>query len=93
MLKSFHVNDVIAASYSHHDEYQDCSLRQHAIIYHAAVVLPTCGVGDQVQAIFDFSASEIRELAGKRKMLADMFVPIGKFVVASGEVIGSDVEL
>lgn len=56
LLKAGHINDVIAASYSRLlvDEYQDCSLRQHAIVYHAAAVLPTCVVGDPVQAIFGF---------------------------------------
>ncbi len=56
LLKAGHVNDVIAASYSRLlvDEYQDCSLRQHAIVYYAAAILPTCVVGDPVQAIFGF---------------------------------------
>jgi hypothetical protein len=56
LLKLGHINDVVKASYSHLlvDEYQDCSLRQHAIVYYASNVLPTCVVGDQVQAIFDF---------------------------------------
>lgn len=63
LLKSSHVNDVIAASYSHLlvDEYQDCSLRQHAIVYYAAGVLPTCVVGDQVQAIFDFGDDDLAD--------------------------------
>jgi DNA helicase-2/ATP-dependent DNA helicase PcrA len=63
LLKSAHVNDVIAASYSRVlvDEYQDCSLRQHAIVYHAATVLPTCVVGDQAQAIFDFGDDDLAD--------------------------------
>jgi DNA helicase-2/ATP-dependent DNA helicase PcrA len=63
LLKSGHVNDVIAASYSRLlvDEYQDCSLRQHAIVYNAAKVLPTCVVGDQVQAIFDFGNDDLAD--------------------------------
>ena len=63
LLKSSHVNDVIAASYSHLlvDESQDCSLRQHAIVYYAAGVLPTCVVGDQVQAIFDFGDDDLAD--------------------------------
>lgn len=60
LLKSGHISDVIAASYSRLlvDEYQDCSGRQHAIVYYAAKVLPTCVVGDPVQAIFDFAADD-----------------------------------
>jgi DNA helicase-2/ATP-dependent DNA helicase PcrA len=56
MLKAGHISDVVAASYSRLlvDEYQDCSLRQHAIVYCAATILPTCVVGDPVQAIFGF---------------------------------------
>lgn len=56
LTKSGHVNDAIAATYSRVlvDEYQDCSLRQHAIIYYVSTVLPTCVVGDPVQAIFGF---------------------------------------
>ena len=56
LLKIGHVNDVIAASYGRIlvDEYQDCSIRQHAIIYYASAVLPTCIVGDPLQAIFGF---------------------------------------
>ena len=56
LLEAGHINDIIAASYSKLlvDEYQDCSVRQHAIIYSAAKILPTCVVGDPVQAIFGF---------------------------------------
>lgn len=56
LLKHRHVNDVIAASYSRLlvDEYQDCSIRQHAIIYYASAILPTCVMGDDMQAIFGF---------------------------------------
>ncbi len=56
LLKARHINDVIAASYAHLlvDEYQDCSHRQHAIVYHASAVLPTCVMGDNMQAIFGF---------------------------------------
>lgn len=56
LLQAGHINDVIAASYSRLlvDEYQDCSTKQHAIICHASAILPTCVVGDPVQAIFGF---------------------------------------
>ena len=38
------------------DEYQDCSLRQHALMSWAAQVLPTCVLGDPMQAIFGFGS-------------------------------------
>lgn len=56
LLKSGHVNDVVAASYSRLlvDEYQDCSIRQHAIVYYTSAVLPVSVMGDPMQAIFGF---------------------------------------
>ena len=56
LLKAGHINDLLAASYSRLivDEYQDCSTPQHAIIYYASQVLPTCVLGDPMQAIFGF---------------------------------------
>jgi hypothetical protein len=56
LLDSGHINDVLAANYARLlvDEYQDCSVRQHAIVLHASATLPTCIVGDPIQAIFGF---------------------------------------
>lgn len=56
LLKAGHVSDVIQASYTRLlvDEYQDCSIRQHAIVYYASQLIPTCVVGDPMQAIFGF---------------------------------------
>lgn len=50
------VSDALRATYSRLlvDEYQDCTLPQHAIIDWAATVLPTCVLGDPLQAIFGF---------------------------------------
>ncbi len=61
LLKNGHINDVLAASYSRLivDEYQDCSLRQHAVVYYAAEVLPTCLLGDPMQAIFGFGSDPL----------------------------------
>lgn len=58
LLKTGHVKDVLAASYSRLivDEYQDCSTRQHAVVAYAAQTLPTCVLGDPMQAIFGFGA-------------------------------------
>lgn len=56
LLNAGHVNDILAASYARLivDEYQDCSIRQHAVVAYAAQTLPTCVLGDPMQAIFGF---------------------------------------
>ena len=56
MLKEGHLHDVLRASYERLivDEYQDCSVAQHAIVYYAAKSLRTCVLGDPLQAIFGF---------------------------------------
>lgn len=61
LLKAGHVNDVLAASYTRLivDEYQDCSIRQHAVAYYAAQTLPTCVLGDPMQAIFGFGGDQL----------------------------------
>lgn len=58
LLRSENVNDILQASYSRIivDEYQDCSMRQHAIVTWAAQILPTCVLGDPLQAIFGFGS-------------------------------------
>lgn len=61
LLKAGHVSDLLKASYSRIvvDEYQDCSIRQHAIVVFASDVLPTCVLGDPMQAIFGFGGDEL----------------------------------
>lgn len=61
LLRSGHVQDLLTASYARLlvDEYQDCSLAQHAIIYYAAQALPTCVLGDPMQLIFDFQSARM----------------------------------
>lgn len=56
MLREGHLHDVLRASYERLivDEYQDCSVAQHAIVYYAAKSLPACVLGDPLQAIFGF---------------------------------------
>lgn len=63
LLKAEHVNDVVAASYARLivDEYQDCSIRQHAVVAYAAQTLPTCILGDPMQAIFDFGSDPLAD--------------------------------
>ena len=57
LLKSGHVSDVLMASYARLivDEYQDCNLAQHALVWFAAQALPTAILGDHMQAIFTFA--------------------------------------
>jgi hypothetical protein len=61
LLRSGHVKDVVEASYARLivDEYQDCSIRQHAVVAFAAKTLPTCVLGDPMQAIFGFGGDEL----------------------------------
>lgn len=57
MIHQGHLNEVLAATYERLivDEYQDCNVPQHSLVACAAVVLPTCVLGDPMQAIFTFS--------------------------------------
>lgn len=57
LLTAGHVSDVIRSSYAHLivDEYQDCSVTQHRIMQHLTALLPSCVLGDPMQAIFNFS--------------------------------------
>ena len=56
LLGGRHIDDVLTATYDRLvvDEYQDCSQRQHGIVYHAGSVLRTVLLGDPMQAIFGF---------------------------------------
>ena len=73
LIRAGHVNNFIAASYSRLlvDEHQDCSYRQHAIVYHLAKVLPTCIVGDPLQSIFGFDSRD--ELPDWNSIVASHF--------------------
>ena len=63
LLRGGHVQDVLAASYARLivDEYQDCSVPQHAIVYFAAAALPTCVLGDPMQAIFGWQGNALAD--------------------------------
>lgn len=60
ILQGAHINDVLLSNYSQVfvDEYQDCSILQHQIILQLSLLLPTCVVGDPLQAIFGFDPSD-----------------------------------
>jgi DNA helicase-2/ATP-dependent DNA helicase PcrA len=47
------------------DEYQDCSLAQHGIVGYAAKSLPTCVLGDPLQAIFGFGGNDLPDWASR----------------------------
>jgi len=61
LLQSGHLNEVFVASYAHLivDEYQDCNLVQHALVTELSMVLPTCVLGDPMQAIFGFRGNQL----------------------------------
>jgi len=63
LLSAGHVHDVLAASYDRLfvDEYQDCSIRQHALVTWLAQTLPTAIVGDPFQSIFGFGGDPLAD--------------------------------
>src|SRR5690606_39013255 len=75
LLQAGHISELIAATYSRLlvDEYQDCNTAQHAIVCSIAEILPTCVLGDPLQAIFDF-----RDPLGHwERQVQTSFPPIG----------------
>jgi len=76
LIHGHHLDDVLAATYGRLlvDEYQDCSLTQHRIIDGLAEALPTCVLGDPMQAIFGFAEPLVN---WKTDVLA-RFPPIGE---------------
>jgi len=61
LLASDAITDALKATYSRVfvDEYQDCTLPQHHIVSWLAQVLPTCVLGDPLQAIFNFREATV----------------------------------
>lgn len=61
LLKNNHITDILKASYSRIlvDEYQDCLICQHEIVFYASLHLPTCILGDPAQAIFGFGGDKL----------------------------------
>lgn len=61
LLESGHVSQAIASTYARLlvDEYQDCSLIQHAVVSALAESLPTCVLGDPLQAIFGIAGNQL----------------------------------
>ena len=63
LLQTGHVSEVLKASYANLivDEYQDCSVPQHYIVYFLSLILPTCVLGDPMQAIFGFRGNALAD--------------------------------
>jgi AAA domain len=61
LLKAGHVSDLLRATYDRLivDEYQDCSVRQHALVAWASKTLATVVLGDPSQAIFGFGGDDL----------------------------------
>ena len=63
LLQGGHINAVVAASYGHLivDEYQDCSVPQHHLVFYLLLILPTCVLGYPMQAIFGFRGNALAD--------------------------------
>jgi hypothetical protein len=66
LLQAGHLSDVLPATYDRLfvDEYQDCSLVQHALAVGIAEMLPACVLGDPMQAIFGFKGNRLVDWDG-----------------------------
>lgn len=61
LLNTGSISDILQASYSRLlvDEYQDCDVNQHGLIYSLSKVIPTVIFGDPMQCIFNFRGTTI----------------------------------
>nr|WP_079218469.1 UvrD-helicase domain-containing protein [Herbaspirillum robiniae] len=77
LVQAGHINEVLRASYARLivDEYQDCNLNQHALIAWIAQAIPTCVLGDPMQAIFGFRGNALVNWASD---VQTQFPPIGE---------------
>jgi AAA domain len=69
------ITKVLTTSYQRIlvDEYQDCTIEQHALIVALSAHLPTCIFGDHLQAIFGFRNEQLVDWSS----LSRDFPPIG----------------
>lgn len=63
LVAAGHLHDILGASYERLfvDEYQDCSILQHALVTWLAQSLPTAIVGDPFQSIFGFGTDRLAD--------------------------------
>lgn len=92
LLKANHIGDVLQASYARLivDEYQDCSIRQHAVVGYAAQTLPTCVLGDPMQAIFGFGGDDLAtwdDVCGYFPLAGELATP-WRWINAGSEPLG-----
>lgn len=93
LLRAGHVTDIISASYSRLivDEYQDCSVRQHAVAALISQSIPTAVVGDPLQAIFGFGQDELADwdsqVGGHFPMAGELSTP-WRWINAGTEDLG-----
>ncbi|MCF1742040.1 UvrD-helicase domain-containing protein [Paradevosia shaoguanensis] len=93
LLKASHVSDVLKASYARLivDEYQDCSIRQHAVVAYAAQTLPTSVLGDPMQAIFGFGGDDLatwdEQVCGYFPLAGELATP-WRWINAGAEPLG-----
>jgi len=61
LFKKDFIKQVIKSTYAglYVDEYQDCSLEQHAIVLELTSILSVRVLGDQLQGIFNFAGNQI----------------------------------
>jgi hypothetical protein len=61
LIEGGFITSVFKASYQRVlvDEYQDCTVEQHALIVALSKYLPTCVFGDHLQAIFGFRNEQL----------------------------------
>jgi hypothetical protein len=94
LIGAGHLNDVLAATYGRLfvDEYQDCSLIQHAFTVCLAEVLPTCVLGDPMQAIFGFKGNQLvdwdRDVHGRFAPAGELSTP-WRWIYAGEEAFGT----
>lgn len=63
LVRNRHIDELLRATYSRVivDEYQDCSIQQHELVANLQRLLPTCVLGDPMQAIFDFGEDPLAD--------------------------------
>lgn len=61
LMQAGHINAPLRATYARLlvDEYQDCNTAQHRLVALVAQTLPTCVLGDPMQAIFGFAGNRL----------------------------------
>jgi hypothetical protein len=92
LIKGKHLDDALTATYGRLivDEYQDCSIPQHSIVDGMADVLPTCVLGDPMQAIFGFTEPLVdwsRDVHGQFPPIGELDIP-WRWVNAKTEELG-----